>query len=86
VIRGLSALVLPLFNSPAIDHWVVVGNERLRLFLLDLPGGGTVMVDLDTLDGDQAEDLIARSAGIVKSLSFDTSGAPASALPSLRVP
>ena len=77
---------VPLFNSPAIDHWVVVGNERLRLFLLDLPGGGTVVVDLDAFDGDQVEDLIARSAGIVKSLSFDTSGAPASALPSLPVP
>ena len=29
---------VPLFNSSGIDHWVVVGNERLRLFLLDLPG------------------------------------------------
>lgn len=75
-----------LFNSPAIDHWVVVGNERLRLFLLDLPGGGTVVVDLDAFDGDQVEDLIARSAGIVRSLAFDTSAAPASALPSLPVP
>ena len=53
---------------------------------LDLPGGGTVVVDLDAFDGDQVEDLIARSAGIVRSLSFDTSGAPASALPSLPVP
>ena len=26
------------------DHWVVAGNERLRLYLLDLPGGGTVAV------------------------------------------
>jgi hypothetical protein len=64
----------------------VVGNERLRLFLLDLPGGGTVVVDLDAFDGDQVEDLIARSAGIVKSLSFNTSGAPAWAPPSLSVP
>ena len=31
---------VPLFNSPEIDHWVVVGNERLRVHLLDLPGGG----------------------------------------------
>jgi hypothetical protein len=77
---------VPLFNSPAIDHWVVVGNERLRLFLLDLPGGGTVVVDLDAFDGDQVEDLIARSAGIVRSLAFGTSGAPASALPSLPLP
>ena len=76
----------PCSTVPAIDHWVVVGNERLRLFLLDLPGGGTVVVDLDAFDGDQVEDLIARSAGIVRSLSFDTSAAPASALPSLPAP
>ena len=65
---------VPLFNSPAIDHWVVVGNERLRLFLLDLPGGGTVVVDLDAFDRSQVEDLIARSAGIVRSLSFEHLG------------
>jgi hypothetical protein len=75
---------VPLFNSPAIDHWVVVGNERLRLYLLDVPGGGTVVVDLDAFDGDQVEDLIARSASIVRSLQFDTgSGVGASAAPSL---
>ena len=77
---------VPLFNSPAIDHWVVVGNERLRLFLLDVPGGGTVVVDLDAYDGDQIEDLVARSASIVRSLQFETgtgSGPGASTAPSL---
>jgi hypothetical protein len=51
------------------------------------------VVDLDAFDGDQVEDLIARSAGIVKSLQFDTGagsgsspGAGASTLPSLPLP
>lgn len=76
---------VPLFNSSGIDHWVVVGNERLRLFLLDVPGGGTVAVDLDAFDGDQIEDLLSRSSGVLRSLQFATgtapagSGAPASA-------
>jgi hypothetical protein len=76
---------VPLFNSPAIDHWVVVGNERLRAYFLDLPGGGTVVVDQDAFDGTQFEALLAASGGIVRSLTFATgaaSAAPASAAPS----
>ena len=61
---------MPLFNSPAIDHWVVVGNERLRAYFLDLPGGGTVVVDQDAFDGAQFEDLLA--APIIVSLTFAT--------------
>ena len=72
---------VPLFNSPAIDHWVVVGNERLRLYLLDLPGGGTVVVDQDAFDGTQIEALISSSSGILRSLQFATATAPASAAP-----
>jgi hypothetical protein len=71
---------VPLFNSAAIDHWVVVGNERLRLYLLDLPGGGTVVVDQDAFDGAQIEDLISASSGILRSLQF--AAVPASAVPS----
>jgi hypothetical protein len=76
---------VPLFNSPAIDHWVVVGNERLRLYLLDVAAGATVVVDLDAYDGDQIEDLIARSAGILRSLKFGPV-APASAAPASTTP
>ena len=61
---------VPLINSPAIDHWVVVGNERLRLYLLDLPDGGTIAVDLDAFDGDQIDDLLGRANAIVRSMQF----------------
>lgn len=75
---------VPLFHSAAIDHWVVVGNERLRLYLLDLPGGGTVVVDQDAFDGSQIEALVSQSSGLLRSLKFDTataSAAPASTIP-----
>ncbi len=73
---------VPLINSPEIDHWVVVGNERLRMFLLDLPGGGLVAVDLDAFDGNQIEDLLARSNSIVRSLQFALDDAAGSTAPS----
>lgn len=69
---------VPLINSPDIDHWVVVGNERLRMYLLDLPGGGLVAVDIDAFDGNQIEDLLARSNSIVRSLQFAVDGAAGS--------
>ncbi len=64
---------VPLFNSPQIDHWVVVGNERLRMYLLDVPGGGTVVVDLDAFDGDQISDLINMALPIIQTFEFGTS-------------
>jgi hypothetical protein len=58
--------------------WVIAGNERLRLSVLDVPGGGTVIVDVDAFDGRLMDQLIADAAPIVGSLSF----APAAASPS----
>jgi hypothetical protein len=53
-------------------RWVVAGNERLRLSLLDGPGGGTVVVDIDAFDGTLMDDLLAAATPIVQSLSFAT--------------
>ena len=72
---------VPLFNSPGIDHWVVVGDERLRLYLLDLPGAGTVAVDLDAFQGDAITDLLGRSAVIVRSLKFAAPAASGGSAP-----
>jgi hypothetical protein len=52
-------------------HWVIAGGERLRVYVLDLPGGGTVMVDLDDFVGDLIDVLISDATPIVRSLSFD---------------
>jgi hypothetical protein len=51
-------------------HWVVAGNERLRLYLLDRPGGGTVAVDIDAFDGRLFDDLVRDAQPVVDSFSF----------------
>jgi len=53
-------------------RWVIAGNERLRVSLLDVPGGGTVVVDVDAFDGNLMEGLLAAAAPIVQGLSFAT--------------
>lgn len=67
---GLPAV--PLIYSSVIDHWVVVGNEKLRLYLVDVPGQGTVLVDIDAFDGTQFDALIAAAVPVVKSMTFAT--------------
>lgn len=54
-------------------RWVIAGGERLRMYLLDLPDGGTLIVDLDDFDGSQIDALVTAAAPIVKSLTFASS-------------
>jgi len=64
---------VPLFVGATGNlRWIVAGNERLRLALLDVPGGGTVVVDIDAFDGTLMDGLLAAAAPIVRSLSFAT--------------
>lgn len=61
---------VPLLVGFATTPWTIAGGERLRLYVLDLPGGGTIMVDLDDFDGAFFDSLIREAAPIVKSLQF----------------
>ncbi len=62
---------VPLFvGSTGSLRWVIAGTERLRLDLLDVPGGGTVVVDQDAFEGSQMDVLLAAAAPIISSLSF----------------
>jgi hypothetical protein len=62
---------VPLFiGSKGEYRWIAVGSERLRLFLLDVPGGGTVVVDIDAFEGALMDALIAEATPIVQSMSF----------------
>ncbi len=61
---------VPLIMSSVIDHWVVVDNERLRLFLVDVPNQGTILVDIDAFDGTVFDSLVADAMPIVKSLTL----------------
>ena len=63
---------VPLFVGAGGLRWVIAGNERLRIDLLDVPGGGTVVVDVDAFDGTLMDGLLAAAVPIVQSLSFAT--------------
>ena len=64
---------VPLLVGKGNDlRWVVAGNEQLRLYVLDLPAGGTVIVDVDAFDGNLIDSLISTAGPIVKSLQFAT--------------
>lgn len=61
----------PLFLNPTAGfHWVMAGTERLRLYLLDLPAGGTLFVDIDAFDGSLIDRLLNEATPIVSSMTF----------------
>jgi hypothetical protein len=63
---------VPLFVSPtdAGFRWVIAGSERLRLNVLDVPGNGTVVVDIDDFDGSLMDEFLPTASPIVKSMRF----------------
>jgi hypothetical protein len=63
---------VPLFVSPTDPEfrWVVAGTERLRLDILDVPGSGTVVVDIDAFDGSLMGALLPAAGPIVESMRF----------------
>lgn len=63
---------VPLIRNDGIDRWVLAGSERLRFYILDVPGGGTVIVDVDDFEGSQIDTLIADATPIIRSFEFAT--------------
>ena len=51
-------------------RWVVAGSERLRLAVLDVPAGGTVVVDVDAFDGSLFDGFLPLADTIVKGMRF----------------
>jgi len=51
-------------------RWVIAGGERLRLYVLDLPDGGALIVDIDDFDGSQLTAFMGVALPIVTSLQF----------------
>lgn len=66
---GLPAVQL-FYGGDNSLRWVVFNNEKLRLYFVDLPNAGTVVVDLDSFNGDGFATLLTNAAPIVKSLTF----------------
>ena len=61
---------VPLFVGANGDYrWVIAGTERLRLAVLDAPSG-TVVVDIDSFDGQDVDRLLSAADPLVKSFSF----------------
>jgi hypothetical protein len=71
---------VPLLMNAGIDRWVLAGGERLRLYLLDLPGGN-VVVDVDDFEGSNIDSLIASAAPVIKSFRFADDAVAASPAP-----
>jgi hypothetical protein len=63
---------VPLIRNDGIERWVLAGSERLRFYLLDVPGGGNVIVDVDDFEGSQIDQLIKDATPIIKSFQFAT--------------
>jgi hypothetical protein len=61
---------VPLIRNDGIERWVLAGGERLRLYVLDVPGGGNVVVDVDDFEGSQIETLLRGASPIIKSFEF----------------
>ena len=72
---------VPLLMNTGIERWVLAGSERLRLYVLDVPGGN-VVVDVDDFAGSNIDTLLASAAPVIKSFVFaDDAGGGASASP-----
>ena len=51
-------------------RWVMAGSERLRLIVLDVPGKGTIVVDIDAYDGSLMDAFLPVATPIVGSIKF----------------
>ena len=58
-----------LYGAPSL-RWVIAAPERLRLYFVDVPNAGLVIVDLDSFDGVGFEGLLSAAAPVVKSLKL----------------
>jgi hypothetical protein len=67
---GLPTVPLFVDATDAGFRWVVAGSERLRLNVLDVPGKGTVVVDIDAFDGSLMDGFLPAAEPIVKSMRF----------------
>ncbi len=69
--NGIPTVALITFGSTG--RWVMSGDERLRMYILDVPGGGTVIVDIDDFYGDAIDTFIPTAAPIIRTFVFATS-------------
>lgn len=64
--------ILPLFTGAGSGDltWFIGGDERMRLYLLDMPGGGNLVISIDAIGGD-FEALLDVTQRVVDGITFD---------------
>ena len=64
--------ILPLFAGAGSGDltWFIGGDEELRLYLLDMPGGGNLVISIDAIGGD-FQALLDVTEPVVDSIMFD---------------
>lgn len=67
---GIPAVPLFVDASDPGFRWAIAGSERLRLSVLDIPGKGTVVVDIDDFDGSLMDNFLPAARPIVESMRF----------------
>ena len=68
--NGLPTVPLFVSTTTAGFRWVVAGSERLRLTILDVPGAGTVVIDIDAFEGSLMDGFLPAAAPIVETMRF----------------
>ena len=63
---------VPLFAFERGHFWAIIGDTTMRLAFLDLPTGGTVLVDIEGVDRQEFDRLVGESGSIIRSLVFAT--------------
>jgi hypothetical protein len=51
-------------------YWSIVGNEKIRFYVLDLPAGDTVTIVINATDARYFDDVIDLAAPVVESFKF----------------
>ncbi|MEO6059086.1 MAG: hypothetical protein ABIQ05_03835 [Candidatus Limnocylindria bacterium] len=64
--------LVPLFAGAGSGEglWFVGGDEGMRLYLLDMPGGGNLIISVDAIAGDLGT-LLEVSQPVIDSITFD---------------
>jgi len=64
--------ILPLFGGAGSGDlaWFIGGDERLRFYLLDMPGGGNLVISIDAIGGD-FETLLETTRRVLSGITFD---------------
>ena len=64
--------IVPLFAGAGSGEltWYVGGDEQMRLYLLDMPGGGNLVISIDAMTGD-FETLLEVTQRVLGGITFD---------------